>query len=152
MHTRRRLWIAALATALIVPLSAAAKPIRHSAPPPSFPLWCRGGGQMFAQLNAENPHETVVRVQFKWAATAATQQTPPLPGECSWLDRAVRPGEPAKLEYEAQGLTMIVSSKGGGRPNVVFDGGLINPALYAIWNGVDQQVDFKVLVTTPARN
>lgn len=112
----------------------------------SYPLWCKGGGAMKAQFSGHKAGDTVASVTFQWMKTAATAQTPPHAGECSWLDRAASSGEPAKFVYNAKGIYMIVSSNGGQRPTVTFTGGLINPPIWTIWNGVDQKADFKLMV------
>jgi hypothetical protein len=58
----------------------------------SFPMVCRGGGGMRAEVFANGE----MRILFTPAAQAANV-APPRPGECIWLDRTFRPGEPAML-------------------------------------------------------
>jgi hypothetical protein len=58
----------------------------------TFPLDCRGGGQLslhFAQLE----HTLYVRFQPAPGPAGAGLA----PGQCSWLDRAFRPGEPFQI-------------------------------------------------------
>jgi len=58
----------------------------------SFPLVCRGGGDMRAEVLANG----TMRVFFTPADEGANT-APPRAGQCTWLDRAFRPGEPHVL-------------------------------------------------------
>jgi hypothetical protein len=58
----------------------------------SFPMVCRGGGGMRAEIRANGS----MRVFFTPAAQGANT-APPGPGQCTFLDRALRPGEPTDL-------------------------------------------------------
>ena len=58
----------------------------------SFPMVCRGGGGMRADILANG----AMRVFFIPAAEGANS-APPGPGQCTFLDRALRPGEPHVL-------------------------------------------------------
>jgi hypothetical protein len=58
----------------------------------SFPMVCRGGGGMRADILANG----TMRVFFTSAAQGANT-APPGPGQCTFLDRALRPGEPTVL-------------------------------------------------------
>lgn len=82
--------IAAVAFVLSVPLASLAT--RDAGAQTSYPLICKGGGNMIAQVRAT----AQVRVQFAAGADAASN-APPSPGQCSWLDRGFRSGEPAVL-------------------------------------------------------
>jgi hypothetical protein len=60
--------------------------------PQSYPLKCRGTNQ--SEMNFEfSP--TTATLGFKKAAAAATAGLNP--GECSWMDRPLFPGEPSNL-------------------------------------------------------
>lgn len=78
---------------------------------PSYPVACRGGGQMYVEfrpLVRPNPRSrgrpveglrmygTVVDIPLRRANYGANQR-PPMPGECAWLDRPIRASEPQKL-------------------------------------------------------
>lgn len=87
-----------------------------SAPAPapaqtSYPLMCRGGGGMSANVTAAG----TIRLQFQPGAAAASA-TPPGPGVCTWLDRGFRPGEPAvlALDGDPSGLRYLVDGMLGG--------------------------------------
>jgi hypothetical protein len=80
----------------------------------SYPLMCRGGGAMKAKITSWN-----VTVNFVGAKQGAGVR-PPQPGECAWLDRGWRPGEPQEFVWklgdkmsdmimylEPQGVTMV---------------------------------------------
>jgi hypothetical protein len=54
----------------------------------SYPLTCRGGGN----IGILNTSDNNVKITFRPAAVSAPQGLQP--GECSWQDRAFRPGEP----------------------------------------------------------
>jgi hypothetical protein len=58
----------------------------------SFPVVCHGGGGMRAEVLANG----TLRVFFTPAGQGANT-APPAPGQCTWLDRAFRPGEPTVL-------------------------------------------------------
>ena len=53
---------------------------------------CRGGGGMRADIQANG----TMHVFFTPAAQGANT-APPGPGQCAFLDRALRPGEPTQL-------------------------------------------------------
>ncbi len=55
--------------------------------PPSYPLMCRGGGDMWLAISDNRVH-----IEFRGARRGANV-APPGPGECAWLDRGFRPGE-----------------------------------------------------------
>lgn len=76
----------------------------------SYPLVCRGGGGMNASVTAG-----AVRVNFT-PGTAAASSTPPAPGQCTWLDRGFRPGEPANLRLSGNmaGVRYLIDGVLGG--------------------------------------
>lgn len=57
----------------------------------SYPMTCRGGGT----LSIRNDGGNGVRIRFQPAAGAASQGLSP--GQCTWSDRALRPGEPITI-------------------------------------------------------
>jgi hypothetical protein len=57
---------------------------------PSYPLTCRGGGNMVITSNGQN-----VRIRFQPGRSAAHEGLSP--GQCTWSDRAFRPGEPTTI-------------------------------------------------------
>jgi hypothetical protein len=58
-----------------------------------YPMICHGGGAMKAEIFAGR-----IIVRFEPTDVGAGV-APPGPGQCSWLDRGYRPGEPASLQY-----------------------------------------------------
>jgi len=60
----------------------------------SYPLVCRGGGAMLASVAANGG----LSLQFAAGTMGIGLGTStPTPGECRWLDRAFRAGEPTRL-------------------------------------------------------
>jgi hypothetical protein len=59
-----------------------------------YPMICRGGGAMKVEIFATG---TII-VRFEPTDVGAGV-APPGPGQCGWLDRGYRPGEPASLRY-----------------------------------------------------
>lgn len=57
----------------------------------SYPMTCRGGGT----LSIRNDGGNGVRIRFQPAGGAAPQGLSP--GQCTWSDRALRPGEPTTI-------------------------------------------------------
>ncbi len=129
-----KLSIAALAFAA----SISAVSTSALAEPPSYPLLCRGGANMRIMVNhdvdgAGIPGATAMTIFFR-PAGAPGSVTPPRPGECVWLDRTFRPGEPTsmwirspKVEFAFQvyGNGRVVSDTTGPRLNV--EGAHISP-------------------------
>ncbi len=58
----------------------------------SYTLICKSGGDMVAEVRAG----AQVKIEFQ-GGTDAASNTPPSPGQCSWLDRGFRQGEPTVL-------------------------------------------------------
>jgi hypothetical protein len=58
-----------------------------------YPMICHGGGAMKAEIFAG----TII-VRFE-PTDVGVGVAPPGPGQCGWLDRGYRPGEPASLRY-----------------------------------------------------
>lgn len=89
--------------------------------PPSYPLVCRGGPEMRIMVNhdvdsAGIPGAAAMFIYFKPAARANSPQ----PGECVWVDRTFRPGEPAVMWIRAPHVEFAFQVYGDGR--VVRDG------------------------------
>jgi len=61
--------------------------------PGGYPMVCRGGGAMKAEIFAG-----AIVVRFE-PTDVGVGVAPPSPGQCGWLDRGYRPGEPAVLQY-----------------------------------------------------
>ena len=93
-HAMLGTYALALAAAAIL---AAASAIPAAAQK-SYPVVCKGGGNMMAEVSAGN----TVRVRFEPADTGASD-APPAAGECAWLDRGFRSGEPNNLLVRGNG-------------------------------------------------
>ncbi|MBP6013126.1 MAG: hypothetical protein KBA31_12940 [Alphaproteobacteria bacterium] len=95
-----------------------------SAEPPSYPLLCRGGGNMKIMVNhdvdgAGIPGATAMTIFFTPAGVAGGVSAPP-PGQCVWMDRTFRPGEPANMWIRSPNIEFAFQVTGDGR--VVYDG------------------------------
>jgi hypothetical protein len=69
----------------------------------SFPLICRGGGQMKTRAHAGNAQHTfnILGLFFTKANRPAGPRGRNLtPGQCSWVDRGLRANEPDILQRE----------------------------------------------------
>ncbi len=86
-------------------------------PPPSYPLVCRGGGNLhFTYASSSNDsNKPQISIIFERANAAAGMKRENmqalLPGQCAWLDRAVSPSEPNRLVltspvFEAQNFSI----------------------------------------------
>lgn len=64
----------------------------------SYPVVCKAGGNMMAEVSAGN----TVRVRFDPGRQGAGSN-PPNAGECAWLDRGFRSGEPNILLIQGNG-------------------------------------------------
>lgn len=68
------------------------------AAPQSYPLRVRGGGKLRCWgENTKTPSLVKLMVEFEFGTRRAGDGL--RPGQGSWLDRGVRSGEPARLEY-----------------------------------------------------
>lgn len=125
--TRKILSIAA--TAAITAFGAAALPQAASAEPHSYLLICNGGGAMRAMLGSGGS----IQLDFDAGRVAGN----PRAGECTWVDRGFRPGEPTILairndrnaaEYMVRGMLdsgrffVHAYNDGGGRMRVTRTG------------------------------
>lgn len=77
--------------AVITVMAAALTPAQ--ATPNSYPLICKGGGAMQARIS---PNATI-QLRFNPGSAAGDAQA----GQCTWIDRGFRPGEPAVLLLRA---------------------------------------------------
>jgi len=85
----------------------------------SYVMTCRGGGDMqaVAGQRVSNPH-VFVEISFKPGSAGAGVQAPS-PGECTWIDRGFRAGEPTKMLFDdnAVAWTQTVCRAGDCRVN-----------------------------------
>ena len=85
----------------------------------SYVMTCRGGGDMTAVAGqrVSNPH-VFVEITFKPGTAGAGVQAPN-PGQCTWIDRGLRAGEPTKMIWDDHGVawTQTVCRAGGCRVN-----------------------------------
>ncbi|MCP3971984.1 MAG: hypothetical protein GY717_17005 [Rhodobacteraceae bacterium] len=81
----------------------------------SYVMTCRSGGDMSAVAGqrVSNPH-VFVEITFQPGTAGAGVQAPD-PGQCTWIDRGFRPGEPNKMIYDdhAVAWTQTVCRAGG---------------------------------------
>lgn len=117
-----------------------------SAEPPSYPLLCRGGGNMKIMTNhdvdgAGIPGATHMTIFFTPAAVAGGVMPPPR-GQCVWMDRTFRPGEPANMWIKSPNIEFAFQIMGNGRvvydttgPRVNVEGAHISPEAQA-WDSV----------------
>jgi hypothetical protein len=96
--------IVAILTANLAVVTVQAQPAR----PQSYPMTCRGGGT----LTIRNDGGNGVQIKFQPASGAAPQGLSP--GQCTWSDRALRPGEPTTIcdssESASQYVDLLVQS------------------------------------------
>ena len=85
--TWKMLSLAAAAT--VAAIGAASLPQAAHAEPHSYLLMCNGGGNMRAMIGSSGT------IQLDFAAGRAAGA--PGAGECTWVDRTFRPGEPTVL-------------------------------------------------------
>ena len=65
----------------------------HCTPPENYELRCRGGGEMKLSLDPQGDSgRRLLRIRFKRGSKPATAGLNP--GECAWVDRAVKEDEP----------------------------------------------------------
>lgn len=91
--------------------------------PQSYPMTCRGGGTLTISNDNNTDLErerrgSGVKIKFQPGSSAAPQGLSP--GQCTWSDRALRPGEP----------TTICDSS--ARSAAQYVGQLVQPDQYAI--------------------
>ena len=78
----------------------------------SYPMVCRGGGSM--QANVFNAKYATTRIYFNKARTGANSR-PPGTGECAWLDRPINADEPDSLSFveNSNPVTQIIVNASG---------------------------------------
>ena len=121
---------------------------------PSYPLICRGGPSMRIMVNHDLPDgvhtgATAMTVFFRAGAAAAS----PGPGECVWMDRTFRPGEPenfwikgdVEFAFQVQGDARLARDTTGWRLNPEGSGAAAHDWA-AIVNGVLNGSTFTVQV------
>jgi hypothetical protein len=91
--------VVAILTAIAVD-TAHAQPASSSPDdqPSSYPMTCRGGGTLTISNNNNTGmrgRRMPVQIKFQPGRGAASQGLSP--GQCSWSDRALRPGEPTTI-------------------------------------------------------
>jgi len=70
-----------------------------ASPPPSYPLYVRGG-KLYLRMDGTNvPSRVKLIVEFSPGTSRAGAGL--RPGQGAWLDRGMRQGEPNRLEYYA---------------------------------------------------
>jgi len=94
---------------------------------PSYPLICRGGPGMRVMVNHDVPDgihtgTTHMTVFFRPAAAPAS----PGPGECVWMDRTFRAGEPANFSMSGD-VEFAFQVNGNGRVLRDGSGWRLNP-------------------------
>ena len=149
-------------TALGLATSMVAAATTASAEPPSYPLLCRGGGNMRIATNhdvdgAGIPGATHMTIYFRAAAVAGSVSPPP-PGQCVWMDRTFRPGEPENMWIKSANIEFSFQVMGNGRvavdttgPRVNVEGAHISPEAQA-WDSVVKAVMTGNLFTVQVYN
>ena len=89
------------------------------AAPKSYPLLCKGGPGMKIMVNhdvngAGIPGDAAMFIHFT-PASAPGSERKPNPGQCVWLDRTFRSGEPAVLWIKSPTIKFAFQVKGDGR-------------------------------------
>lgn len=85
---------AALAVAFCLQFATTA-----AVPPPSYPLRVRGG-RLYLRMDGTGV-QSQVKLIVEFAPASAKADAGLRPGQGAWLDRGLRQGEPARLEYYA---------------------------------------------------
>lgn len=106
---------AAQAAAAILTVALVVLPV-YAQPPPSYPLMCRGGGGSSFDLflGASGGLPSALTVHFRGASVGAATR-PPQAGECAWLDRGWRTGEPQLLHWAGRPDNVGLSFAADGR-------------------------------------
>lgn len=88
--------VAAILTATLATGTAYAQPAQPAPQPQSYPMTCRGGGTLTISNDGSNGvRGRGVQIKFQPGSGAAPQGLSP--GQCTWSDRALRPGEPTTI-------------------------------------------------------
>lgn len=104
--------------------------VASAADPPSYPLLCHGGPGMRIMTNhdvdgAGIPGATAMFIYFTPSSQPGSAQQPG-PGECVWLDRTFRPGEPAVMWIKSPKIEFAFQVMGDGRVAVDSTGPRLN--------------------------
>ncbi len=78
----------------------------------SYPMICQGGAGMYGPVDAltlDGKTSARIKLTFKRGQTARN----PLPGECVWMDRAIRSDEPNRLSYLTAGNQSVSITHNG---------------------------------------
>jgi hypothetical protein len=87
-----------------------------NADPPSYRLDCMGGPSMRIMTNHDVPSPgDVGAIAMTIFFTAAPVAGSPGPGQCVWVDRAFRPGEPQSLWFRSANIEFAFQVTGDGR-------------------------------------
>ena len=116
-------------TLVLAALCAISIPVL-AADPPSYPLLCHGGPGMRIMTNhdvdsAGVPGATAMFIYFKPASQPGSAQQPG-PGECVWLDRTFRAGEPAVMWIKSPKIEFAFQIMGNGSVAVDSTGPRLN--------------------------
>ena len=88
-----------------------------------------------------------VTLPFRAAPRAATLAAPPQPGECSWLDRPLHPGEAQRIHYHGANLSLTSTWDNGALTALDFQGAGDQVRIaQTIWNAYLAGDDIRVLV------
>ena len=102
--------------ALALVASSLAMPAPAQADPPSYQLNCRGGPGMRIMTNHDVPSPGHVgAIAMTIFFTAAPIPAIPGPGQCVWVDRTFRPGEPQALWIRSENIEFAFQITGNGR-------------------------------------
>lgn len=101
--------LAVIAAAALLALCAA--PLDRARAASARPLMCHGGGKMTAELMAYKGR-IVVRIRFTGGKESVKAGVPG-PGECRWLDRGFKKGEPRELRFGTKNYRRFSVSFGG---------------------------------------
>jgi hypothetical protein len=98
---------------------------------PSSPMVCRGGAGMRIMIAHDidadgNPAATSMWIFFKPASRPGSAAQPQA-GECTWMDRTLKSGEPTSLFVHAPHLEFAVQVEGDGRISRDASGLRFNP-------------------------
>jgi hypothetical protein len=102
--------------ALALAAASLTAPSPAQADPPSYRLNCMGGPGMRIVTNHDVPSPGHVGAIAMWIYfTAAPVAARPGPGQCTWVDRTFRPGEPQVLWIRSNDIEFAFQITGDGR-------------------------------------
>lgn len=107
--------VAAICGGLLMAGSIGAQYV-NAAPPPAYPMMCKGGGNMFYAVRTMPGREPTAHITI-WFAKGAhgASERPPQKGECTWLDRGMRNGEPHELITTIRGTSAVPVLNASGK-------------------------------------